>query len=451
MKKYYAFSLMLFLSGLSIMVSAQSSGAGQGGDFTPTHLCLPESEREQIKQHLQENIRLLGLDQQPSSRAIDDLKFPLRMPTAIPGYFHYQAVSGYVDHNPLSGTLDYNCEDKTYNGHMGSDYYTFPFPFYLYTNDLVEVIAAAPGVIISKQDGNSDVNCSPSGNWNAVYIRHADGSVMWYGHLKNGSLTTKNLGDAVAEGEYLGILASSGYSTGPHLHIEYYDGNGNLLDPYQGSCNESVDNSLWDEQAPHTVPKVNAVLTHSSNPNVSCGINTEAVDFVNEFYAGERTIVAVYITDYQAGTVATTRVLRPNGTQYATFNTFNSQNSYGWFWNSRNYWLNVDDPEGQWTVECTYEGVTYTHTFEFRHEVTSVSGINEEQWSIAPNPTNGEIIISGDNWQNQPYRLINGLGQELERGVLNQQKINLEHLSTGLYYLMIGEGQHTLVEKVIKT
>ncbi|MCZ7670052.1 MAG: M23 family metallopeptidase [Chloroflexi bacterium] len=59
----------------------------------------------------------------------------------------------------------------------------------------VSVVAAAPGIIIGKRDGNDDRSCDFNSNqWNAVYLRHADGSVAWYGHLKNGSLTAKGDG-----------------------------------------------------------------------------------------------------------------------------------------------------------------------------------------------------------------------------------------------------------------
>lgn len=72
----------------------------------------------------------------------------------------------------------------------------------------VEIVAAAPGVIIAKDDGYGDKNCSMCTNcsWNAVYVMHADGSVAWYGHMKIFSLTAKAVGQTVAAGEYLGVV-----------------------------------------------------------------------------------------------------------------------------------------------------------------------------------------------------------------------------------------------------
>jgi len=60
--------------------------------------------------------------------------------------------------------------------------------------------------------------------------RRADGSVAWYFHLKNGSVTTKAIGQPIAAGEKLGAVASSGCSSGPHLHFEVHQSGGALID-----------------------------------------------------------------------------------------------------------------------------------------------------------------------------------------------------------------------------
>ena len=154
------------------------------------------------------------------------------------------SISNYVDHNSAypNQLQDYNCGTKTYDtssgyNHQGIDIFTWPFTWKMVDDNSVEIIAAAPGQIIAKGDGQFDRSCGFNNNpWNAVYVRHGDGSVAWYGHMKNGSLTTKNVGDFVNLGEYLGIVGSSGNSTGPHLHFEVYqnDTYTNLIDPYTG-------------------------------------------------------------------------------------------------------------------------------------------------------------------------------------------------------------------------
>jgi predicted lipid-binding transport protein (Tim44 family) len=68
--------------------------------------------------------------------------------------------------------------------------------------DEVQVVAAAPGTIVFRSDGHFDQNCGfGNGDWNAVYIVHEDGSVAWYGHMKRASLTSRVVGDAIAQGD----------------------------------------------------------------------------------------------------------------------------------------------------------------------------------------------------------------------------------------------------------
>ncbi len=82
---------------------------------------------------------------------------------------------------------------------------------------------------------------------NYVVVRHDNGLLGYYWHLKKGSVTTKDLGARVAVGEKLGFVGSSGFSTGPHLHFEVRDGGGAVVDPYAGAC--GVATTGWTHQA----------------------------------------------------------------------------------------------------------------------------------------------------------------------------------------------------------
>ncbi len=69
--------------------------------------------------------------------------------------------------------------------------------------------------------------------WNGGYglsvtIQFADGSRMILGHLS--SLNVKP-GQQVGKGTLLGLSGNSGYSTGPHVHVEMRDAQGNLVNP----------------------------------------------------------------------------------------------------------------------------------------------------------------------------------------------------------------------------
>ena len=63
---------------------------------------------------------------------------------------------------------------------------------------------------------------------NYVIVKHYDGYQTLYAHLSK--ITTKK-GQSVNQGDRLGLVGSTGYSTGAHLHFSVYK-NGKLLDPF---------------------------------------------------------------------------------------------------------------------------------------------------------------------------------------------------------------------------
>jgi murein DD-endopeptidase MepM/ murein hydrolase activator NlpD len=72
------------------------------------------------------------------------------------------------------------------------------------------IFAAAPGEVVS-------AGWNSGGYGNLVKIRHADGSVTYYGH--NSRVLVRE-GQRVAQGEQIAEMGSTGRSTGPHLHFE---------------------------------------------------------------------------------------------------------------------------------------------------------------------------------------------------------------------------------------
>jgi hypothetical protein len=62
-----------------------------------------------------------------------------------------------------------------------------------------------------------------------VFIRHDDGNLSIYGHMKDTSAV--KVGEHVDAGEIIGISGNTGSSTGPHLHYAIKDANGNFVDP----------------------------------------------------------------------------------------------------------------------------------------------------------------------------------------------------------------------------
>lgn len=368
---------LAFLFSLTQLFSQQAQppylGHGGGEYVMEKTECLTPQERAGIEQMLAENIAELknkGIDLTPSGQEsmVVSFDWPLRKTAALP-WFSYYGISNYVDQNLTAGNLlDYNCGSRTYDGHFGTDIFTWPFSWYLYNNNYVEVIAAEPGTIIGKSDGNDDDHCSCSGNWNAVYVQHADGSIAWYGHMKKNSLTTKTVGQTVVTGEYLGVVASSGCSTGPHLHFEIYESlpynTGNLIDPYQGPCNSLNPQTWWAAQKPYNESTLNALLTHYAVPVHGCPASNEDPKLSDNFLPGNTIYMAAYYHDQLAGQVTTYRIRRPDNTIYQTW-TASSSVDYvaSWWWWS--WILPSNGPFGTWKFETVYQGITSEHTFVY--------------------------------------------------------------------------------------
>lgn len=381
-----------------------------GGEFLHTKdgPCLTEQQRTDIKEQLNNNrIKLIDkgiLPEEEKSSALVLFDWPLRK-TAGLNFNSYYATSNFVDHNPTYGgnqygatNLDYNCGNRTYdtNGgynHQGTDIVTWPFEWYMYENNLVEVVAGAAGTIIGKDDGNDDDHCSCSGNWNAVYIEHADGSAAWYGHLKKNLLTTKAVGQTVAKGEYLGVVASSGCSTGPHLHFEVYDPNDNLVDPYSGNCNGMNGNTTWWANQPsYREPTLNAVLTHDDAPVLDCPAANEEPHFSDTFSPGDRVYTAAYYHDQLQGDVSTMRIRRSDNSIWQTWTRTASQtytqSYYYWSW-----FLPSNGPFGTWSFEVEYKGQIHSHDFEYVDPYCTNPGTNT--WV---GPTTANWNASGSYW-----------------------------------------------------
>jgi len=72
-------------------------------------------------------------------------------------------------------------------------------------------------------DGTVQMARRNGGYGNFVQIRHAGGLVSCYGHLSRYGAGAK-AGRSVRQGQTIGYVGSTGYSTGPHLHFEVRQG-----------------------------------------------------------------------------------------------------------------------------------------------------------------------------------------------------------------------------------
>ncbi len=65
-------------------------------------------------------------------------------------------------------------------------------------------------------------------NGNAVHVRARDGRLWSFLHLSRHLVAP---GDEIELGEALGLVGSTGVSTGPHLHLQVAEADGTVIDP----------------------------------------------------------------------------------------------------------------------------------------------------------------------------------------------------------------------------
>lgn len=110
--------------------------------------------------------------------------------------------------------------DWAYDGHGGQD--AGPTSF-IHQNVGIPIYAVTDGVVFLTIDGHPDMNTSAEGQpSNLVVIDHGNGHGTFYFHLKKDSVSVSE-GQVVKAGQQIGLLGSSGNSTGPHLHFARWE------------------------------------------------------------------------------------------------------------------------------------------------------------------------------------------------------------------------------------
>ena len=81
-------------------------------------------------------------------------------------------------------------------------------------------VASGGGPDILASQGGTVVTAGWGGGYgNMVVIDHGNGYSTLYGHMRTGTVVV-TAGQRVVQGQKLGIMGSTGRSTGPHLHFE---------------------------------------------------------------------------------------------------------------------------------------------------------------------------------------------------------------------------------------
>ena len=111
--------------------------------------------------------------------------------------------------------------------HLGNNYYALDFGRPPNCAEPKILAAAAGTVIVSRND--------PNGYGEFIIIDHGNGYTTIYAHFKT---RFKQVNNYVQQGEVLGVMGTTGISTGPHLHFALKKGESSVLpEPMSGYTN----------------------------------------------------------------------------------------------------------------------------------------------------------------------------------------------------------------------
>lgn len=298
------------------------------------------------------------LDAMRVERAIDDYvrtngplsKAPITR-TIDPNPFTFYPMAGtlfgdvfttnYVDLDPTDGILDWDCTDHSYDGHDAHDVRLRSFGEQIVG---VPIYAVQDGVVIATHDGEDDMNTEWLGQpANYVVIDHGNGRICNYWHMKKNSVAV-TVSETVKAGQQIGLVASSGNSTAPHLHFATYE-NGVMREPNVGDCDTG--DSLWVDQEPirrdtylqdlgitnQTIAGLFPPDEFPRNPHIK----------LNDSFI----YVWIYLPNLPANSVRRHVFKRPNGSiQYNKEFPFNNVSDFRWSW----WWFSFDNPGSESTI-----------------------------------------------------------------------------------------------------
>jgi len=312
----------------------------------------------------------------------------------LPFEFYPQAGNLYADlyHNNFvdlgvgSTLLDFACTDHTYDGHRGHDSDLRSFDEQAIG---VPVYAVAEGTVVARHDGEFDrqVEWNANNQANYVILDHGGGVRTWYWHLRNGSVGL-GVGDRIRKGQHIGYTASSGYSTGPHLHFETRIDNV-PVEPNAGPCEPG--DSHWE--TPWGIRRDTYVREFQFvQADIEEVYSFPPYEYPRSRYATLDGGLISYVLQGQnlpEGTTWRSRFLRPDGT--VAYDSGDRALSWAtrdlrWWWMYFRYYNTVPEMRttpGDWTFQVYLNGVREIDT-QIRVIPETRGGMNRPPAAVAP-------------------------------------------------------------------
>jgi hypothetical protein len=284
---------------------------------------------------------------------------------------------------------------------------------------------------------------------NFVVIQHIDGSCALYWHMKSGSVTSKAVGQTVAVGEYLGVIGSSGSSSGPHLHFEIWSGgtSSTYNDPFSGSCNSLNVNSWWTLQKPYSESSViktsvhitDAVIPHCDTTETPNESTTYHIPFQGPGLPAGKAKFYIFIRDQVSGTTINLSILNPGGTTFDswTYNCTHDYNGSYWTWTK-----SLPTTPGRYIFQATYNGTTCSQSFDILPTYAIIDNSALEAYKVFPNPSNGVFTVEtstrNDTKSNSDIEIFNVFGEKVFQHIIyiKNSEINT-NLQSGVYFYQI--------------
>ena len=92
----------------------------------------------------------------------------------------------------------------------------------------IDIGAAAGASVLASDGGTVTVATYSSSYGNYVMIYHSNGTYTLYAHMSSLAVSA---GQTVTQGQTIGYVGSTGWTTGPHLHFEIRNASGGTVDP----------------------------------------------------------------------------------------------------------------------------------------------------------------------------------------------------------------------------
>lgn len=353
-------------------------------------------------------------------------------------------IVNYVDHDLTPNLKNYACGNKTYDGHEGTDILIRSFK----TMDSgVYVHAAADGIVFKLNDGVFDrskaVNNGGLGNY--VAINHSNTLYAYYAHLMKDSLFVK-VGDTVKVGQRIGKVASSGRSTDPHLHLEVYDINSNLIDPFSGACQTNTA-TAWTTQP---IYDTSLIVIDDGFTSYNNDLDTlrERYDVRDTFYTKIDTSINYWIQlqGVRKGDVQRVDWYTPKGQFWFTFSYTTPQDYwYYYFWT----YINMPDDSlaGKWNARYYVNNNLIVQRDFYVVKGTSVNNLSKESKSPAfPNPCKDYFQLSKRPTKDKVY-LFNKSGKLVKTYPVGQLHLDVSSLPAGLYMARYLEQYYQVVKE----